>query len=181
MGKITDAKPVKLVCGLIYKDSETYESVLHRLESMYGPVEFESEHSEFSHTTYYSDEMGSELTRTFISFANTIQPERLNAIKLATNKIEQNFLCGSGGRLINIDPGYITLANLVLASTKDFSHRICLGKGIYGEITMLFENKTFTPLKWTYPDYQTENTISFLSRVRESLKDEITEARENVR
>lgn len=178
MGKIQDVAPVKLICGLIYRDSETYEVVLERLEKMYGPVEFESEHSDFSHTDYYADEMGTGLSRTFISFVDPIQPDRLNAIKLATNALEDEFTNDSGGRRINVDPGYVTLANLVLASTKDYSHRIYLNNGIYAEITLVFEDKSFRPLNWTYPDYQTESTISFLLRVRESLKDFMAVLRE---
>lgn len=178
MGNIQDAKPVKLICGLLYRDSQTYETVLEQLEKMYGPVEFESEHSEFSHSDYYAEEMGTELTRTFISFVEPVQPDKIGAIKLATNAIEDEYKNEADGRLINIDPGYVTLANLVLASTKDFSHRIYLGSGIYGEITLIYEGKSFQPLKWTYPDYQTENTIAFLARVRESLKQSRIHSRE---
>ncbi|MEZ5360301.1 MAG: DUF4416 family protein [Candidatus Zixiibacteriota bacterium] len=178
MGNIQEVAPVKLVCGLIYGDDETYQIVLERLEKMYGPVEFESEHSSFSHTDYYTKEMGAELTRTFISFVEPVQPDKLNAIKLATNTIEQEYTNEAGGRRINIDPGYVTMANLVLASTKDFSHRIYIGNGIYAEITLLYEDKAFRPLKWTYPDYQTDSTLSFLKRVRESLKDFISVSHE---
>ncbi|MCK5125806.1 MAG: DUF4416 family protein [candidate division Zixibacteria bacterium] len=178
MGKERDAEPVKLICGLLYRDSDTYESAINKLESMYGTIEFESEHTEFVHSTYYKKEMGEGLIRTFISFSEAVSPERLSSMKRATNKLEQSFLDENNGRKINIDPGYVSLANLVLASTKDFSHRIYLEHGIYAEITLLYENKRFTSLKWTYPDYQTDLTFDFLLRVRESLKDFILEHRE---
>ena len=77
----------------------------------------------------------------------------------------------------HIDPGLIGLANLVLASTKNYAHRLYLGEGIYGEVSMIYENRTFVPLKWTYPDYYIEESIDFFLRVRESLKEFIIELR----
>ena len=171
-------KRVKMICGLIYRDSEALEAALDKLEQLFGPVEFESEHTDFTHTRYYEKEMGAPLIRSFISFTETVLPENLSTIKQETNRLEQILVNESGGRLINIDPGYISLANLVLASTKDFSHRIYLGGGIYGEITLLFENNAFIPLKWTYPDYQTQSALTFFQRVRQTLKDFVLALRE---
>jgi hypothetical protein len=122
--------------------------------------------------------MGKSLRRQFISFETPITPDRLSEIKQTTNRLEQKCLNDTGGRLINIDPGLVSLANLILASTKNFSHRLYLGQGIFGEVTMLYENKTFVPLRWTYPDYQRVDVIGFLLRVRDSLKESIIAFRE---
>jgi hypothetical protein len=166
-------EPVKLICGFIYRHPDTYISALEELESVFSPVEFESEKFEFTHTAYYEREMGNDLERCFVSFEKPLFPDQLSECKLATNGIEQNHLSDSGGRTINIDPGFVGLAHLALASTKDYAHRLYLSDGIYGEVSMIYENRTFIPLAWTYPDYRTEEVIRFLLRVRESLKEHI--------
>jgi hypothetical protein len=167
------SEPVKLICGFIYRHRDLYVSAIEKLEALFGPVEFESELFDFSHTDYYRKEMGDDLLRCFVSFEKPVLPGRLRDLKLSCNEIEGKFLNDAGGRTINIDPGLISLANLALASTKDFAHRLYLGDGIFGEVSMIYENRTFVPLKWTYPDYQRPEVIKFLLRVREGLKDYI--------
>lgn len=178
MIKKMEIEPVKLFAGFIYSDIEILQEALKILENKYGPVEFESEHFDFSHTMYYKKEMGPDLKRLFVSFEKPVMPDKLKDIKNETNSIERKFLNDNGGRFVNIDPGLIGLANVILASTKEYSHRIYLGCGIYAEITLLYEDKTFHPLKWTYPDYRNSETIIFLMRVRESLKNFIIELRQ---
>ena len=178
MAKTHKTEPVKLIAGLLYADTEIFLSTLNTLEGKFGPVQHETEPVAFTFTDYYRKEMGSDLKRCFISFENPVSPEHLADIKVATNKLESRNLNDSGGRKINIDPGLISLANLVLASTKDFAHRIYLGQGIYGEVSLLYENRAFIPLPWTYPDYHQPATIEFLVRVRESLKEIIIPLRE---
>ncbi len=176
--KPTEIEPVKLVCGFIFRHHDLFVSAIGKLEDLFGPVEFEAETFPFTHTEYYEKEMGSDLQRSFVSFEQAISPGRLSECKLTSNRIEQQFLNDAGGRTINIDPGMVSLAHLALASTKDFAHRLYLGDGIFGEVSMLYENKTFEPLKWTYPDYQTPEIVDFLLRVRESLKDYIIALRQ---
>ena len=166
-------EPVKLISGFLYRHRDLYIAALEKMEKLYGPVELESEIFKFDHTSYYAKEMGNNLKRCFVSFEEPISPSRLRQCKLETNRIEQEFLNDSGGRTINIDPGMVGLANLTLASTKDFAHRLYLGDGIYGEVSMIYTDGEFTPLKWAYPDYQIDEVIQFLHRVRESLKDHI--------
>jgi hypothetical protein len=166
-------EPVKLISGFIYRHRDIYISVLEKMEGLYGPVELESEVFDFSHTPYYEKEMGNDLKRCFVSFEEPISPGRLRQCKLDSNRIEKEFLNDTGGRTINIDPGMIGLANLVLASTKNFAHRLYLGDGIYGEVSMIYTDGEFTSLGWTYPDYKTDEVVQFLLRVRESLKDHV--------
>jgi hypothetical protein len=173
MGKIKTVEPVKLISGFIYADQPAFEAALELMEERFGPVEFESGRFDFSYTTYYEKEMGPGLKRAFASFEKPILPDRLSECKLASDQVEKRFLNPAGGRIVNIDPGVVSLANLVLASTKEYSHRLYLGDGIFGEVTLLYESGTFVPLKWTYPDYQREDVIKFLIRVRDSLKEHI--------
>jgi hypothetical protein len=75
-----------------------------------------------------------------------------------------------------LDPGYVTLAKMVLATTKDFAHRLYLGDGIYAESTLRFRKKQFEPWEWTYPDYRTDEYREFFGRVRECYKDKLATA-----
>lgn len=166
MAKIKKHKPVKLIVGFIFKE----ENALHKAEILlvrhFGKIDFESQTLPFTHTDYYEAEFGKDLKRKFVSFKKLILPEALHRIKIITNKIEKK-LSRPTGRLINIDPGYLEPAKLILASTKDYKHRIYLNKGIYAEATLFYRNSTFNPWEWTYPDYRTAEYINIFNRIRE--------------
>jgi hypothetical protein len=112
--------------------------------------------------------MGPNLLRKFVGFEKLIRPKELASAKLFTNDLEEKISerFGSERRVINLDPGYITLAKLVLASTKDYSHRIYLGDGIFAEVTLYYSNKRFHAWPWTYPDYKTSDYCRFFERMR---------------
>ena len=121
----------------------------------FGETDFQSNPMPFTHTDYYQKEFGDGLQRVFISFKKLVSPNVLSKIKVSSNTIEKK-LAQKDLRTVNIDPGYLALAKVVLASTKDFYHRIYLDKGIYAEITLLYQQKRFRPLEWTYPDYRSQ-------------------------
>jgi hypothetical protein len=156
---------VLLLCGLLYTDEALCEEVCAFLTQSYGPLSHATDKIPFTHTDYYSDELGSVIYRKYLVFKKPISPDELSRIKTRTNEIETRYLL-NGKRQINIDPGYLHLAKLVLASAKDFSHRISIGNGIFAEVTLLFANKSFQVLPWTYPDYKTPATIDFFNDVR---------------
>ncbi len=124
----------------------------------------------WEHTDYYQKEMGAGLKRHFVFFKNPVQPEGVVEIKLQTIKIEQQYLNDSGGRRINLDPGYLDSAKIVLVSTKDFSHRIYLGNGIYGEVTLLFSGGDYRELPYTFPDFRTSEYHDVFKKARERYK-----------
>lgn len=128
------------------------------LQRRFGAIDRESDTWPFTQTTYYDAEMGPGLLRQFISFQGVIRPEILPAIKLETNRIEREMAeeCEllKIARPVNLDPGYLDPARLVLATTKDRAHRLYLGDGIYGEVTLLWRNGTWQAAEWTYPDYR---------------------------
>ena len=107
--------------------------------------------------------------RRFISFAASVEPDRLAAAKQFTCLLERQLAQGQSGRSINLDPGLVTLHNVQLASTKNFAHRLYLGDGIYGEVSLIFENGSFRPLPWTYPDYREAQTLAILQEIRQTL------------
>jgi len=172
MGKILPNKPVKLIIGLIFKDKETLLKATATLSRHFGKIDFSSETIPFNATDYYAQEIGTNLSRKFITFEKLIRTDSLAKIKLLTNKIEDR-LSLKEKRQINIDPGYLTLAKLVLASTKDFVHRIYLGRGIYAEVTLFYKNNSFQPGNLTYPDYRSPDCITMFNRIRDIYAEQI--------
>lgn len=167
MGKIPKEIPVKLICGFIFSDEEALKKAFRILYRKFGKIDFESESQSFNYTDYYEKEFGSGLKRKFISFEKLIYPHNLSAIKIFTNKTEEKLSIG-GKRIINIDPGYIDASKLVLATTKDYNHRIYLSKGIFAEVTLSFKGNSFVPWQWSYPDYRSENYIKIFNQIRSS-------------
>jgi hypothetical protein len=156
---------VKLITGLIYKDEAVFIKARNKLIRKFGKIDFEAGPIDFNYTDYYEAEMGRGLKRRFISFAKLIPICDLYCIKLFTNRLEEK-LSVAGLRTINIDPGYIDLAKLVLATTKDYAHRIFLQKGIFAEITLTYRKDTFSRNEWTYPDYCTKEYIDIFNQIR---------------
>lgn len=165
---------VKLTAGFIFKDKAALNQALAALEKRFGKIDFVSPSLAFTYTDYYENEFGTQLKRQFVSFSRLIAPERLAEIKLITNRIERRLSKGSR-RLVNIDPGYLDMAKLVLATTKDYRHRIYLNKGIFAEITLCYRGRTFTPWEWTYPDYRSADYIGIFNRIRQIYADQIKE------
>ncbi len=172
MGKIKNPEKVKLIIGLIFNEESLLLKVKSILFKVYGKIDFESSILEFNFTGYYQKEIGLNLKRQFISFEKLIDPSDLSKIKVKTNNIEDKFLTATG-RKINIDPGYLHPAKLVLASTKDYAHRIYLDRGIYAEITLQFKGKSYEFLTWTYPDYQTQEYIQIFNQIRQVFFEQI--------
>lgn len=166
MGQIRKSQPVKLIAGFIFKDDLMLKKAIAALEKQFGKVDFRSPVLPFNHTDYYENEFGSNLKRAFVAFKSLISPDSLPKIKIISNKIERKNLSGLN-RVINIDPGYVDLAKLVLASTKDFTHRINVGKDIYAEVTLFYEHKSFRPRDWTYPDYRSQEYIAIFNEIRD--------------
>ncbi|MCX5697183.1 MAG: DUF4416 family protein [Candidatus Omnitrophica bacterium] len=173
MSRIKKHPPVKLVIGLIYKDEDTLSRALSVLSRVFGSIDYESSEFAFNHTDYYKDEFGTDLKRRFIGFKKLISPQQLARIKISTNKIESKLSAG-GKRRINIDPGYLELPKFVLATTKDFRHRIYLMDGIFAEVTLYYQDKSFKFWEWTYPDYRNPEYIEIFNHLREIYKKQIT-------
>ena len=168
MGTLHNHQPVKLFTALTYKAGFDLTALIRQLEDKFNAVEAASEPYDFSaFTDYYQNEMGSRLKKHFIVFASLIDPSHLPAIKVRTNSIENNYLT-KNKRCVNIDPGYITQAKLVLATTKNYSHRIYLGQGIYGDVHLHYQKGEYRPNPWTYPDYMDARNIKFFNRIREA-------------
>jgi len=167
VSKPKPGQKVKLISSLFSSDVNLIMKVIKQMEQHFGLSDWISEKIIFDRTKYYAKEMGWPLYRRFISFEKLIYPEFLVEAKLITNTIEDKHLSDMQ-RNINIDPGYISLERLVLATGKNYTHRIYLGKGIYADLTLVFHAGTFKSLEWTYPDYRNEQTIDYFNMVRDN-------------
>lgn len=154
----------KLFTGIITASAEHFEGAHRSLEKKYGEIDFVTTKIPFNHTDYYGS-MGSGLFKIFLSFRKLIRREDIVEIKLFTNRLETK-LSGRGKRAINIDPGYLTLSNIFLASCKDFFHRTYLGKGVYLENEFRYVAKKLEPWEWTYPDYRKQEYLNFFYNIR---------------
>lgn len=183
MGAIRTAKQVNLICGLISSDVDLMARAVRMMTEYFGPTDAQSDTWPFEDTDYYLAEMGDDLLRRFVSFERLIRPDEIAYIKGITNEIERR-LCRDLGvsddqRRVNLDPGYMALAKLVLATTKDFSHRIYLRDGIYAESTLHYENGQWLAWPWTYPDYAADRYHAFFNELRDRYRMKLN-ARMNV-
>ncbi len=169
MGTIEKARPVKLICPALAAEEIHFEAAEGMLQAEFGPVDLTSETWDFEFTDYYSDEMGVGLKRRIYSFREPADPANLARIKILTNEMERGITARERvqtGRVVNLDPGYVCHSKLVLATTKDYAHRIYLLEGIYAELTLKWRRGGFEPLATTYPDYRTEYYREFFALVR---------------
>lgn len=175
MGEVRREKQAKLFIGVLSSDQAVTNHCEELLIGRFGPLEYRSDPVPWESSGYYEAEMGSGLTRTFLFFRDVISEGGLPGIKLATNELEaatSRETAAGRKRRINLDPGYVTEAKVVLASTKDFSHRLYVGKHIYAEVTLRYHSKErcFGPLEYTYPEYKTSRTISLFNAARDRLR-----------
>ena len=182
MGKIREPLPAKLIMPMFSGLPRLFEAAEEALIGHFGPVDYRSPRLPFIYTAYYEREFGRDLERQFLSFERLIDPGRLAEIKLLTNALEEQ--SGESGhwtsfdsrhsycesklvhRRINLDPGYISEAKLVLATTKNYDHRIYIGQGIYAEVTLAYRDQDFRPWPWTYPDYRSEAYLEIFRIIR---------------
>jgi len=169
MSTLNEADDVKLIFSLFSSDKLLIDGVINELEDLFGHTDRISPWLLFDRTRYYEREMGWPLHRRFISFENLIRPEEIVDIKLNGVRLERKYVL-DGRRRINIDPGYISLERLVLVTGKNYTHRIYLSKGIYADLTLVFNKGSFRPLEWTYRDYADPLTVAYFNDERERYK-----------
>jgi hypothetical protein len=173
MGKPKEPKPAKLFMSFITSDDGIFHQGLQKLCSTFGGEDTISEKFPFDFTDYYTLEMGKLLFRHFITFERLISISTLPDIKQMTNQLEEEYANPDGNRHFNIDPGYICLEHVILATTKGYAHRPYLRNGIYADLTLIYRNKSFQPLEWTYPDYRREEIITLFNQFRKKYLEDL--------
>jgi hypothetical protein len=165
MSRPNPPRPAKLVIGMFMADRIYFEPLATELEGRFGKIDIVSNWMPFDYTSYYEREMGAGLSRRMISFNPLIEQETLPDIKHFAYELEQRH-SQDGRRRVNIDPGYLLLERFVLATGKNFAHRIYIGRHVYADLTLIYVDNAYRPLAWTYPDYTQADMLAFLYRVR---------------
>ena len=178
MGQINAALPVKLIVGILTSVPETLPEAERLLTEAFGPIDARSEVFPFDWTHYYDAKMGSPIYRCFLSFTQLIEPSAIAETKIKTNEMESLFLARYPAipRPINLDPGYLEQSKIVLASTKNFFHRILISKGIFAEVTLHFQDGQWCAFPWTFPDYKSEQYHPFFSSLRDHYRQQLSNA-----
>ena len=167
MGAVRPPAPVQLFCALLVAPTILLHEVETVLAQTYGAIVLRTTPVPFTQTTYYEHEMGPHLTRLYVAFDPLISLAALATVKHTTNRLEAMWSTAQGQRRVNVDPGYLDLAKVVLASTKDHSHRLYIGDSIFAEVTLRYRQHTFQPWEWTYPDYRVPATLAFFQQLRD--------------
>jgi len=176
MGAIRVPIPSKPFVGILATNESFVDDCQHRLVHRFGPVDLVSPIVPWVHSIYYREEMGSPLVRQFFFFERLIDPGVLSRVKLDAMEIEEEFGTREGQRMrrrVNVDPGYLTEAKVVLATSKDFAHRIYIGQGVYAEVALQYsrDRKMFLPLAHTYADFRTALAQTLFLEARKLLRD----------
>ncbi len=180
MWEIKKPDPVKLIMGILAADQECLQLACEAVIDEFGATDMISEVYPFTQTGYYKDEAGANILRQFLSFEKLIDPGRLASIKIKSNKLEEKLAKIAGvdfPRPINLDPGMIEPSKLILASTKNFSHRIYIGDNMYAELTLSYCKGVWNSFSYTFPDFKEDRYHKFLNSVRERLVEQLREIR----
>ena len=173
MGNVTTVQPVLLFLAAVSRYPAALDWARRTSAGSWGPVALASDPFAFVETDYYESSMGTDLVKCFFAYQRLVDPNCLPSVKRQTNAWEAQYAAASDhaeSRPLNLDPGYVTPAKLVLASTKDHAHRVYLGEGIYAEVTLNWRQRRWQHQSWTYPDYRREDYQAFFSLCRDELR-----------
>ena len=165
-------RPAKLVISLLMRRAELITPVADDLIKEMGAIDIVSPWTPLNYTPYYETEKGAPLKRRVVAFKQLIEQDALASVKLSTNTLEQRYTL-AGQRQINIDPGYLLHSRFILATGKNYAHRIYIGKGIYADLTLIFQKGRFRKLPWTYPDYADTEMLACLMAMRRKYVEDI--------
>jgi len=171
--------PAKLVCSVLTPAPNfagpLWPEILAGLEACFGPAEIAYPAMAFDRTAYYNDELGTPLARRLVAFARLASQEALGPAKRRTNALEDRLARPDGRRRVNLDPGLLTQERFVLATGKNYTHRIYLGDGIFGDLTLVFQAGSWQTLPWTFPDYAAPGMTAFLTDIRRRYRRDLRE------
>jgi hypothetical protein len=176
MSKLQQPWPAQLILSILSSSwEEFWPGLLQELESELGQTDYISEPLAFTETDYYDQELGVPIIRRILAFEPLLPRQGLVDCKLFCHSLEQNWLRPDGRRLFNLDPGYLNLEQLVLATGKNFTHRIYLDQGVFADLTLVYSKGGWHSLPWTYPDYAGKLLQDILSHLRQRYKQKLRE------
>lgn len=176
MWELKEPNPVKLIVGVLAADERCLEAAVEAAAGAFGKLDFFSEVWAFDQTGYYKEQTGGQIVRQFVTVEKLVDPGELAEIKHTTNKLEQALageLKTGFPRPVNLDPGIIEPSRLILATTKDYSHRVYIGKKMYAEVTLIYEKGKWRFMSYTYPDYRQQCYFDFFDKVRLRLLEQL--------
>jgi hypothetical protein len=176
MWELKDPKPVKLIIGILAADEDCLAAAKDAIKAEFNSIDLQSDVWPFTHTDYYKKETGENILRQFVSIEKLLDPGQLVKIKHQTNRVEQQLaseLKTGLPRPVNLDPGVIEPSKLILATTKNYSHRIYIGEKMYAEVTLIFDKGRWQSLPYTYPDYKQDCYHQFFDKVRKRLLEQL--------
>jgi len=170
MAEVKPFAPAKLIVGIISSQDAIFDRTEEAVTAIFGPVDLRSAAFPFDQTDYYEKQMGKGLRRLFLSFSRLVPPESLSDVKVRTNALEEEIKKSFAreSRIVNIDPGILTASALIMATAKDFAHRVPLRQGIYAHLELLFSRSAVKLLPWTYPDFKQEGYQRFFFEARQA-------------
>ncbi len=181
MWDVEQPDPVKLIVGILAADEDCLTRAIQAISTELGAIDLSSQVWPFTQTHYYDQEIGTHILRQFVSLDQLVYPGDLARTKHQTNALEQDMartLDYPTPRPINLDPGFIEPSKLVLASTKNFSHRIYIGKNMYAEVTLIVDKGQWCALRYTFPDYRQSDYYAFFEQVRQRLRSQLKALKE---
>jgi len=180
MWELKKPKPAKLIIAILAAYRQFLQAAIEALTDKFAHADFTSDVWAFEKTDYYKEQTGPHIIRQFVSIEKLIAPGKLAKIKHKTNKLEQKLAARLGlplPRPVNLDPGIIEPSKLILATTKNYSHRIYIGKKMYAEVTLVFDKGNWRALNHTYPDYRQKCYFDFFIKVRTRLLEQLKSRR----
>ena len=169
--------PAKRVCSVLSAAlPEVWPQVVAGLAACFGPAEIGDPERPFTHTAYYDAELGAPISRRVLAFTDLAAQGSLGRDKAATNALENALRLPDGRRRVNLDPGLLTQERFVLATGKNFTHRIYLGDGIFADLTLVFQAGSWQTLPWTFPDYASPDMLEILTDIRLRYRRDLREA-----
>lgn len=174
MSQPFEHEPVKFFIGVIFNPGRLKEDEIKTIiGEHFGARGICSETISFDQfTIYYADEMGQGLMRFWTEIAGLRSPDELVPLKWECTALE-NYFAEGGKRMLNLDPGYIAEAKLILATFKDFSHRVYISQGVFADLQMMFRNGKYEPMPWTFSDYRSLWAQNFFVKLREKYREQL--------
>ena len=165
MSQLVTPPPVKAMAAILSAHRELIGQAARKWEELVGPLDYAGPEMTFNQSEYYREEMGWPQYKRIFAAETLVDPAALVDIKIGCQKIEAEFT-SDGRRSVNLDPGYVSPERLVLATGKNAAHRLYLGGGVWGELTLIYESGQYRALPWTYADYASDPVLEVVADLR---------------
>ncbi len=168
----TQKDPAKLIVSCFFKEDRWLLHALDHLVNRFGSVERRVGPLYFTMSDYQRSQAEGEMKKVMLDFRDLVPRESLASLKVRCHEIEMQLLRQAqdenviASRPINLDPSHLFTDKFIVSSSRDKPHRLYLGHGVFGELTLMIRQGHFESLPWTYADYLEPEVLNFLSGAR---------------